>query len=130
MKWSEEYATGVERIDQDHRMIFQMSEDFRSALDEGLGDEVYSVLLDNLKLYCRGHFGFEEQCMTAHRCPVAQVNKAAHKNFMQTLSGFQQRYDTHGYDRKDARDLVDTIDKWLDSHICRIDIHLKRCVSK
>jgi len=130
MKWIEDYATGVEQIDKDHQMIFQMSEDFRAALDEGLGGEVYSVMLDNLSAYCRGHFCFEERCMTEHQCPVAQLNKAEHKKFMQTLSGFQQRYATQGYNRVDGRQLVDTIDQWLDRHICRIDIHLKRCVSK
>jgi len=130
MKWSEDYATGVEQIDKDHQMIFQMSEDFRTALDEGLGCEVYSVMLGNLSAYCRGHFSFEERCMTEHKCPVAQKNKAAHKKFMQTLSGFQQRYATQGYNHVDGRLLVDTVDQWLDSHICRIDIHLKRCVSK
>ena len=129
MKWSERYATGFEQIDQDHRMIFQMSEDFRAALDDGLGDEVYSVLLDNMMLYCRGHFGLEEQCMAQHRCPVARINKTAHQDFIQTLSGFQQRHATHGYDRAEARRLVDIIDQWLDQHICRIDIHLKRCVN-
>ena len=60
MKWSQDYATGVEQIDKDHQLIFQMSEDFRAALDEGLGSEVYSVMLDNLSVYCRGHFSFEE----------------------------------------------------------------------
>jgi len=130
MKWSENYATGVEQIDKDHQMIFQMSEDFRATLDEGLGGEVYSVMLDNLSVYFRGHFSFEERCMTEHQCPVAQENKAAHKKFIKTLSGFQQRYVTQGYNRADARQLVDTIDQWLDRHICRIDIHLKRCVSK
>jgi hemerythrin len=130
VKWKQDYATGVEQIDQDHRMIFQMSEDFRAALDEGLGEKVYSVMLANLGRYVRGHFGFEERCMTEHRCPVAQINKAEHKKFMHTLSGFQQHYATHGYDREDAWRLVDTVDQWLDSHICHIDVHLKRCVRK
>ena len=130
MKWSDDYATGVERIDQDHRMIFKMSEDFRAALDAGMGGAIYSVLIDTLSLYCRGHFGFEEQCMNEYRCPVAQKNKEAHATFLGDLAGFQQRYTDGGYDRADARELVDTVDRWLADHICSIDIHLKRCVSK
>ena len=130
MKWRDDYATGVQRIDEDHKMIFKMAEDFRSALDEGRGGTVYAVLLDALRLYCDGHFGFEEQCMETYRCPVAQRNKEAHVGFLETLSGFKQRYAASGYDRTDARRLVDTVDQWLDNHICRIDIHLKRCVSK
>ena len=130
MKWVESYATGVEQLDQDHRMIFRMAEDFRAALDDGSGYGVYAVILDNLTSYCRGHFGFEERCMTKHRCPVAEANAAAHKKFLQTLTGFQQRYATYGYQRADAEQLVDTIDNWLHNHICRIDVHLKRCVGK
>ena len=130
MKWSEDYATGVEQIDQDHKMIFQMSEDFRAALDEGRGARTYPTMLTNISLFCRGHFGFEEDCMTKHSCPVAEVNKAAHKMFVQAVSDFQQRYTPHGYDQADARQLVDMVDQWLQNHICRIDIHLKRCVSK
>ena len=130
MRWSEEYATGVARVDEDHKMIFRMAADYRAALDAGQGRAVYPDFLDSLFLYCRGHFGFEEQCMEAYRCPVAQRNKEAHVGFLETLSGFKQRYAASGYDSTDARRLVDTIDQWLDYHICRIDVHLKRCVSK
>ena len=130
MKWSEDYATGIEQIDQDHKMIFQMCEDFCSALDDGSGADVYSVMLDNLTLYCRGHFGFEEDCMAKHRCPMAETNKTAHKKLTHILSGFRQRYAKHGYDRAEARLLVDTTNQWLQSHICDVDIHLKHCVNK
>jgi hemerythrin len=41
MKWSDEYSTGVERIDNQHKMLFRMSEDFRTSLDDGLGDRIY-----------------------------------------------------------------------------------------
>ena len=130
MKWSEDYATGIEQIDEDHKTIFKMSEDFRIALDEGMGGSVYAVLLDALHMYCRGHFGYEEQCMHEHQCPVAQKNKDAHAGFLKTMTGFQQRYTENGFDPVDARRLIDTIDSWLANHICRIDIHLKKCVSK
>ncbi len=130
MKWSDDYATGVQRIDEDHKMIFRMAEDFRAALDMGRGGAVYTVLLDALTMYCRGHFGFEERCMEEYRCPVAGKNKEAHGKFVEKLSEFQERYATSGYDHTDARRLVDTVDQWLDDHICRIDVHLKRCVNK
>ncbi len=111
-------------------MIFKMAEDFRAALDVGRGDAVYSVLLESLSLYCRGHFSFEERCMEEFRCPVAEKNKEEHIRFLEKLSEFQEPYAASGYDHTDARRLVDTVDQWLDNHICRIDVHLKRCVNK
>ena len=130
MKWRDDYATGVQRIDEEHKMIFKMAEDFRAALDVGRGDVVYNVMLKSLSLYCGGHFDFEERCMEEFRCPVAEKNKEAHEKFLENLSEFQERYVANGYDHTDARRLVDTVDQWLDDHICRIDIHLKRCVKK
>ena len=130
MRWSEEYATGVERIDDQHKMLFKYAEDFRAALDEERGEHVYGVLLQSLGVYARSHFGFEEKCMDRYRCPVAQQNREAHVKFAEVLSGFQQRYAVSGFDRADARNLVDTLDQWLADHIGRIDVHLKQCVEK
>jgi len=128
MKWIEDYATGIQRIDHQHKTIFEMAEDFRVALDEGAGGRVYSVLLDNLDVYCRGHFGVEERCMEEYRCPVAQTNKEGHAIFVEVLAGFRQRYTANGYRATDARELIDTVDQWLSGHICRIDVQLKQCV--
>ncbi len=129
MKWIEAYATGVQRIDEHHRMIFKTAEDFRAALDTGEGRNTYSVLLDFLDQYCRGHFGFEERCMDEYHCPAAEKNKHAHTGFVEVLGGYRERYAANGYDAADARALVDAVDRWLDSHICRIDVQLKGYVA-
>jgi hemerythrin len=130
MKWSEDYATGIPRIDEQHKTIFRMAQDFRAALDDGAGGRVYGLLLDNLHGYCRGHFSVEERCMEEYRCPVAQTNKDAHAMFIEVLGGFRRRYDASGYRAADARELIDMVDQWLSGHICRIDVQLKHCVGK
>ena len=125
MKWADEYATGNEQIDDQHKMIFKMAEDFRSALDEGGGERVYDLMLQSLAFYVRTHFGYEEECMVKYACPIADGNKRAHAKFVDVLSRFQQRFEEKGFDRVDARELVDTVDEWLADHICRIDVRLK-----
>ena len=128
MKWSVKYATGVERIDTQHKRLFQMSEDFRAALDEGRGGRVYGILLDSLTRYARAHFGIEEGCMEQCRCPAAKENKLAHGGFVEVLANFQAGYTERGFDRADAQRLVDFVDQWLADHIGRIDVQLKPCV--
>ncbi len=128
MKWSDEYATGIDRIDNQHKMIFRMTEDFQTALHEGSGESTYDTFLDFLGSYCRAHFDFEERCMDEYNCPVAQRNKEAHAGFANILSEYQHRYAAKGFNRADAHNLMNTIDQWLSKHICRIDVHLKQCV--
>lgn len=130
MKWSERFATGIERIDAQHKMLFKMTEDYLAALDLGAGGRVYGVLLQSLDVYARGHFGFEEGCMDRCRCPAAQANRADHVRFMEVLAGFQERYAQRGFDEVEARELIDTLDQWLENHIGSIDIQLKKRVQE
>jgi hemerythrin-like metal-binding protein len=128
VKWSPRFSTGVEQIDQQHRMLFQMSEDYRHTLDAGEGASVYQFMLESLDDYARGHFGVEEECMFRHHCPAAETNSLAHGQFLKTIGEFQQRFAARGFDRADALRLVDYIDKWLTNHIARIDTQLKGCL--
>ena len=130
MKWTEEYATVVERIDEQHKMLFRMTEDFRAALNEGQGEGVYGGLLESLDLYIRTHFRFEEACMDRYQCPAARMNRDAHATFVEVLSGFKQRYAASGFDRGDGRELVDTLDQWLADHIGRVDVQLRQSVQE
>jgi len=125
MKWSDVFATGIAAIDEQHRMIFKMSEDFRAALDSGQGERVYGALLESLDLYARTHFRFEEECMDRYQCPVAEKNKQAHAKFVEVLQEFQNRFRISGFERPTAHEFVNIIDKWLADHICRIDLELK-----
>lgn len=130
MKWKNEYSIGIEPIDEQHKMLFQMVGDFQAVLNDGNGERTYSLLLGTLDAYVRSHFSIEEQCMTQHRCPVAEKNKNAHAELIETLSEYQQRYNASGYNYVEASRLVDTLEQWLADHICRIDMHLKKCVKK
>jgi len=130
MGWSDEFAVGIKRIDAQHKRIFTMAEGFRAALDEGGGERVCDEVLQALHLYARAHFRFEERHMSKYHHPLTQRNKKAHVGFVAVLSKFQQRYAVRGFDRADARHLMDTIDQWLAGHICRIDGHLKQYVEE
>jgi hemerythrin len=130
MKWSDEFATGVERIDEQHKMLFKMAEDFRAAFEEGTGERVYGDVLRTLHHYARVHFGFEEGVMEKYHCPAALHNREAHTRFVEVLSTYQERYAEHGFRRDDALGLVDTLDRWLANHISKLDVQLKGCVPK
>lgn len=106
-------------------MLFRMVSDYREALDEGRGERVYGELLDSLDAYARGHFGFEDSCMVACRCPVAAANRADHARFLELLGVYRARFLATGFDRGEAQQLVDTLDNWLESHIGCLDVQLR-----
>ena len=128
MKWIDDYATGIERVDEQHKLIFKTTHDYRLALDEGQGKKSYQLMLNFLMPYCQGHFGFEESCMEKYFCPMAAQNKEEHARFKEVLDEFQQRYKANGFQETEARALLDTVEQWLAGHIARIDVHLRKCV--
>lgn len=130
MKWDEAYATGIPQIDEQHKKLFNISDDYRIALDEGKGESTYGILLEFLHGYARAHFGFEERCMVEYHCPAAEKNRAAHARFTETLAEFRERYAERKYRVQDAVELVDTLDRWLSGHIMRIDMALKEYAGK
>ena len=125
VKWSDNYLTGIKRIDDQHKALFQMSDAFRDDLSEGSGQRVYGSLLGSLRAYARAHFGFEEGCMERCQCSAAERNIHAHSQFLQGLTVFEERHAIVGFESADAHRLVEFLDHWLADHICSVDIQLK-----
>ena len=125
MQWRPEFATGDPKIDEQHKMLFTTSDQFRHTLEAGEGEKTYDLFLDFLTAYCEMHFSVEEECMFAHKCPVAQQNTQEHGLFLRLVEKENARFREDGFDADRATRLLDTIDRWLESHICRIDVRLR-----
>ncbi len=125
MKWTKAYATGNDEVDEQHKTLFLMSDQYREALEAGQGESTYDVFLEFLSTYSKSHFSFEEECMLAHVCPVAALNKTEHCAFTKAVDKEVERFRRDGFDRSVASNLVNAIDRWLESHIGRVDVQLK-----
>jgi hemerythrin len=128
VKWCERFATGIAQLDEQHKMLFQMSDDYRETLDEGRGERSYGLILQTLDEYARAHFGIEDQCMHRHHCPAAGANSRAHGEFVRAVAQFKAHHSAVGFTDADARQLVEYVDGWLAEHIGGIDVQLKPCV--
>lgn len=128
MEWSERFATGIEHLDNQHRMLFRMETDFSHALEEGGGERVYGEFLRSLEMYSRIHFGAEETCMHRFQCPAAAANLDGHRAFRDLLADSQGRLLAEGYRRGDALLLAEELRTWLVEHIGRIDVQLRPLV--
>ena len=128
MTWPIQLATGIERVDQQHQMLFQVTDDDAASLNAGHGERVYGQWLSALDQYARGHFGFEEQCM--HRNVVRRRRiRSEHAEFLETLSRFRAHFAAVGFVQVHAHALVDFLNHWLVTHIGRVDVMRKACVN-
>ena len=99
--WNDRFATGLEAIDKQHKMLI----DHINRLEELLTTpqptraeiEFAHTLVKFLESYANTHFQFEEQCMESYRCPVHAENKQMHAEFLEFFRRFKDKFKTDGY---------------------------------
>lgn len=127
--WNDEYVTGCDKVDQQHRTIF----DAMNSLEDLLARREFksaqvTELLSQIVDDTVEHFAYEESCMSRRGCSAARDNEAAHAAFLQTVAAFQERLKEEGPTEPLLRELHATAQAWLHSHICQVDIHLRECM--
>lgn len=126
--WSREYDTGIKSIDEAHRGLVTGLNDLEQALASGAGSKRVPGLLAMLEKYASEHFLNEEACMSRYKCPTAQANKEAHRDFISRLISTRERYTSSSAAGallavQMHRELCD----WIVNHILRVDSALKTC---
>ena len=130
--WNETYATGLETIDKQHKLLI----DHINRLEEMLANDrptpaeikFAHSLVAFLESYADTHFKFEENCMERYRCPSHAQNRKAHAEFMTFFNHFKGQFQADGYNAEAFQELHQTISSWITGHILQIDTRLKACV--
>lgn len=130
LKWNDTYSTGNAEVDEQHKKLFEMVNNFETAVRNKTAEATAGETLKFLGSYVQKHFNFEEGCMEKAKCPVAADNKKAHAEFLGAYTQFSKRFASEGYSDALANELLKVAQSWLIKHICGVDIHLKHCVNK
>lgn len=123
--WNDSMSTGVDMIDEQHKMLFQSFNDFSSALSEMTAREAAGEVLDFLQFYAVWHFKEEEKEMEQKNCPAAEANKRAHAEFIQIFTQFYDQWQTGIMTRELAVKSYEQLEKWLIDHVMGVDIQLR-----
>jgi len=126
--WNEDLATGIEAIDNDHRMLFDLIDQFHEAYmkpdNKKAMEPVFSVLMD----YTNNHFRREEELLEEVGYPELEEHKEGHKDLKNEVIALHQRFlnDELQGDEKDlGLELLAFLKNWLDFHIRESDMHYR-----
>lgn len=124
--WKPEYATGVELVDGQHRVLFEKINHLEEiAAAPEIDRAELEKLVAFLGQYAANHFTYEEQCMHRLRCPAHEENKRAHAQFIEVLRRFNADYAAQGPTRDLVRRLQVTCRTWILQHILKIDVRMR-----
>jgi len=126
--WKDEYNTGEPEVDKQHQILFQYLADLETHMKEGIDAQYIGLLLNNLGIFTRSHFCYEEICMRRFKCPVAAKNKEQHEKLLDAFTQHVRRFEIEGISDDLVQKLHDFLKNWLINHILKVDVHMKACV--
>lgn len=119
--WSEDLATGVQIIDDQHKELFSRINALLDACSVGRGKEEVGKVLQFLEEYVASHFSEEETRMQQYGYPGQAYHKSQHDEFRANFADLKKTFDAEGPGVfiviKTNRVVVD----WLSAHIRRVD---------
>lgn len=127
--WSEEFATGIDIIDQQHKRLFEYFEEIEQCIDASDGEGVEDIcrgLID----YAISHNTFEESLMEKAGYAMRDAHHQVHEAFKDRCQNYLDKIDNGTEPLKVAREMRTDIGLWLINHIKREDKHYAACVKK
>jgi hemerythrin-like metal-binding protein len=121
IEWSDGLATGVELIDNQHKMLLEKLNDISEAIEKEHGVEVITKTLDFMMDYTDFHFGTEEKHMEKTSYPRMAYHKKMHKEFVDTLKNMTLDFQEDGATQRLAESVNIFLFNWLVKHIRGVD---------
>lgn len=121
--FTDEYRTGIELVDREHEMLFQIiAEATNLVKDEMIFDKYDEIMkiINRLREYTEEHFGDEEEYMEHIGYSGLEAQKRAHQIFITKL----REINLDEIDEKQQEyleELMEFLFGWLSNHILRSD---------
>jgi hemerythrin len=112
--WRDEYSVNIQRIDNHHRRLLDMSNRLIEAVRHGRGQTEMAEALDFLMGYAMYHFSEEEMLLERYGYPEQAGHAGKHKRLLAQVRELEERLSTSGMD---ATELLSFLHDWIVNHI-------------
>ena len=124
--FSDEYLTGIELIDDEHRQLFALVNEIHGLVNNNFifdkYDEIMRILTE-LKNYTEMHFRDEEAYMEKINYTDLDAQRRAHNAFIEKLVdiNYEELESLDNNQQEYLQDVLDFLAKWLINHILKMD---------
>jgi hemerythrin len=117
--WNEEYNTGVQFIDEQHRYFFNIITTLRENLHAGVCKDSASKIFFSLAHYAEHFLIQEEIYFRDSHLPGINEHKQLHKEFIGRVIRFQEEYEKDVGET--CRTMLPYLEGWFEEHILKYD---------
>jgi hemerythrin-like metal-binding protein len=117
--WNEEYNTGVDFIDEQHRYFFNIVSTLKENLHEGVCKDSASKIFFSLAHYAEHFLIQEEIYFRDYQFPGVNEHMDLHKEFISRVIQFQADYEKDVGET--CRSMLAYLEEWFENHILKYD---------
>lgn len=122
VRWQDRFLVGDETIDNDHKTLFRMINEFYDAFTYSRKRSDLNRILIKLVNYSEEHFQREERIMADHGFPATEEHHKVHEELYEMIFTLNKRLETDPAPLD--RDAVSFLKHWLVDHILKHDLAL------
>lgn len=119
LTWSSKYSVGVQAMDKQHTVLFDMVNELHGAMMQGKAQNVTGPLLHKLADYTHKHFAEEEAVMASKKYPELTQHIALHRELTKKVEEFITRFERG--ENTLSLHLLNFLRDWLTNHIQKVD---------
>jgi hemerythrin len=124
--WKEEYSVGIKSLDDDHKRLIFLLNQFKTAYDYDMSAEFERQALEQLVGYTRFHFSREEEMMKQAGYADFENHQQQHRNMIAQVEEFVGLYRREGHES--LNEVSTYLTNWLINHINGTDKQYTQCM--
>ena len=87
-EWDDSYSVGNESLDDQHRQLIAIMNDFYFSMVQAKGDVKAKIYLEKLLAFAASHFIYEEEFLEKKGYPYLKEHKKEHDDFISKIKEF------------------------------------------
>ncbi len=119
IQWREELSVGVEELDQEHRMLFDILDRLEYTITHNREKRELAIILGEFIFYAERHFQTEENYMRSISYDGLDEHIRDHERVRDYIEQMKDEYNRGNY--KITHELADFIREWIDKHMEKED---------
>ena len=126
-QWDSSVETGIIEIDQQHKRLVEIINEFHAAMVKAKGREVMGDVIRRLVNYTKYHFASEEKTMLeVGKFTGYMEHRGLHDKLTKQVEEFQERHATG--QKVQTMEFLEFLKDWLFKHIKIEDMKYVSCV--
>jgi len=119
IEWRDDYSTGVQALDDQHRQLVEILNSLEDAVRRDRGRRVVDAILNALLGYTQEHFAFEEQALARAGFAEFADHQRRNRQWIREIEKFHHEHLTAGGPL--SAEFRRALRSWLSEHLAQGD---------